>query len=153
LGILAGDHLKSASDLGLPLVAVGVYWKKGYTRQSIDAEGCQQDRFPLLPLADTPFKEVTNRRGRPLRISLPMGDDEVLAAAYLADVGRIPLYLLTTDLPENSPRDRKLVDVLYSGDRDSRIRQEILLGRPRAWTPSTGACWTSSSAARTTSAG
>lgn len=128
LGILAGDHLKSASDLGLPLVAVGVYWKKGYTRQTIDADGCQQDRFPKLPLADTPFKEVTGRRGRPLRICLPMGDDEVLAAAYRADVGRIPLYLLTTDLPENSPRDRKLVDVLYSGDRDSRIRQEILLG-------------------------
>lgn len=128
LGILAGDHLKSASDLGLPLVAVGVYWKKGYTRQSIDADGRQQDRFPLLPLRDTPFVEVTGRRGKPLRIDLPMGDETVVAAAYLARVGRIPLYLLTTDLPENSPRNRKLCDVLYSGDRDSRIRQEILLG-------------------------
>ncbi len=128
LGILAGDHVKAASDLGLPLAAVGIYWKRGYTRQRIDAKGCQQDRFPLLPLADTPFKEVTDDRGRPVRICLPMGDNEVCAAACRADVGRIPLYLLTTDLPENSPRDRKLVDVLYSGDRDSRIRQEILLG-------------------------
>jgi len=128
LGILAGDHLKSASDLGLPLVAVGVYWKKGYTRQSIDEQGCQQDRFPLLPVRDTPFREVTDRRGKPIRIRLPLGDDVIHAAAYRGDVGRVPLYLLTTDLPENSPRNRKLVDVLYSGDRDSRIRQEILLG-------------------------
>lgn len=128
LGILAGDHLKSASDLGLPLVAVGIYWNKGYTRQRIDADGRQQDRFPRLPLQDTPLREVTNRRGRPVRIRLPFGDQTVWAGAYRADVGRIPLFLMTTDLPENSPRNRKLVDVLYSGDRDSRIRQEILLG-------------------------
>lgn len=128
LGILAGDHLKSASDLGLPLVAIGIYWKKGYTRQRIDEAGCQQDRFPLLPLPDTPCTEVLGRGGKPLRIALPMGDEKVAVAAYIAQVGRIPLYLLSTDLPENPPRHRKLCDVLYSGDRDSRIRQEILLG-------------------------
>lgn len=128
LGVLAGDHLKSASDLGLPFVAVGVYWRRGYTRQSLDRKGCQQDRFPLLPVKDTPAREVLDRKGRPVRVRLSMGERTVVAGAYRIDVGRVPLYLLNTDLPENARADRKLVDVLYSGDRDMRIRQEILLG-------------------------
>ncbi|MCL2329708.1 MAG: alpha-glucan family phosphorylase, partial [Phycisphaerae bacterium] len=100
----------------------------GYNRQSIDKQGRQQDRFPLSPAADAPVEEVLDSRGQPIRIEFPLGDRTVKAGAYRLEVGRIPLYLLNTDLPENSSRDRKLVDVLYSGDRDMRIRQEILLG-------------------------
>jgi starch phosphorylase len=128
LGVLAGDHLKSASDLGLPFVAVGIYWKKGYTRQSIDKQGLQRDAYPTLRPEDTPCVEVTTQSGRPLRLKIPLGKDRVTARAWRMDVGRVPLYLLDTDLPENKPADRKLTHVLYSGDRDTRIRQEILLG-------------------------
>jgi starch phosphorylase len=128
LGVLAGDHLKSASDLGLPFVAIGVYWKKGYTRQRINAAGRQQDEFRTLRPEDTPLVEVTARGGRPLRVEVPMGRDTVVARAWRLDVGRAPLYLLDADLPENKPADRKLTHALYSGDRDTRIRQEILLG-------------------------
>jgi len=128
LGVLAGDHLKSASDLGLPFVAVGIYWKKGYTRQGIDKHGRQTDRFPTLEIRDTPLVEVTGKSGKPLRLTLEMGRRKVTARAWRMDVGRVPLYLLDTDLPGNKPADRKLTHVLYSGDRDTRIRQEILLG-------------------------
>ncbi|MBI4581876.1 MAG: alpha-glucan family phosphorylase [Planctomycetes bacterium] len=128
LGVLAGDHLKSASDLGLPLVAIGIFWHKGYTRQRIDEDGNQHDRFPHLPVSDTPLRELRNRNRRPVTVQIQMGDDRVLAGAYRLEVGRIPLFLLDTDRPENLPRHRALVDVLYSGDRDMRIRQEMLLG-------------------------
>lgn len=128
LGVLAGDHLKSASDLGIPLVAIGIYWRRGYTRQWIDEQGRQQDRYPVLPLEDMPVREVTTQRGKPLRIKVPMGDGSIIAGAYRMDVGRIPLYLLTVDVTENRPGPRRLVDMLYSGNRDMRVRQEILLG-------------------------
>ncbi|MCB9849192.1 MAG: alpha-glucan family phosphorylase [Phycisphaerales bacterium] len=128
LGVLAGDHLKSASDLGLPFVAVGIYWKKGYTRQHIDQFGKQQDAYPILRPMDAPIVEVKNKAGKTIRLRIPMGKDTVVAKAWRMDVGRVPLYLLDTDLPENKPADRKLTHVLYSGDRDTRIRQEILLG-------------------------
>ena len=128
LGVLAGDHLKSASDLGLPFVAVGIYWRKGYTRQHIDRAGRQTDAFRTLPPANTPLTEVTTTAGRPLRLKIPLGADTVTARAWRLDVGRVHLYLLDTDLPENRPKDRRLTHVLYSGDRDTRIRQEILLG-------------------------
>ncbi|HRX84539.1 MAG TPA: alpha-glucan family phosphorylase [Phycisphaerae bacterium] len=128
LGVLAGDHLKSASDLGLPFVAIGIYWKKGYTRQRIDKHGRQTDRFPTLAPRDTPLVELKGKSGRPLRLTVVMGKDKVKARAWRMDVGRVPLYLLDTDIPENKARDRRLTHVLYSGDRDTRIRQEILLG-------------------------
>jgi starch phosphorylase len=128
LGVLAGDHLKSASDLGLPFVAVGIYWKKGYTRQRIDKHGKQTDRFPALATRDTPLVELSTRSGRPLRLKIEMGGDTVVAGAWRMDVGRVPLYLLDTDLAVNKRADRTLTHVLYSGDRDTRVRQEILLG-------------------------
>lgn len=128
LGVLAGDHLKSASDLGLPFVAVGIYWKKGYGRQHINSAGKQITRDQPIKPEDTPFTEVRTPTGRPWRLRLPMGSDRVTIRAWRADVGRVPLYLLDADLPANKPRDRKLTHTLYSGDRDTRIRQEILLG-------------------------
>ncbi len=128
LGVLAGDHLKSASDLGLPFVAIGMFWKKGYTRQRIDKAGRQQDLFPAIKPENAPLTEVVAATGRPLRIKVPVGDRQVVARAWRMDVGRVPLYLLDTDLPDNKPADRRLTHVLYSGDRDTRIRQEIVLG-------------------------
>ena len=128
LGVLAGDHLKSASDLGIPLVAVGIYWRRGHSRQRIDRQGRQQDAFPALPPDDAPTREAVTRAGRPLRIELEMAGDTVIARAWRVDVGRVPLFLLDTGLPQNAPKHRRMVDVLYSGDRDARIRQEILLG-------------------------
>lgn len=128
LGVLAGDHLKSASDLGLPLVAIGIYWKKGYTRQHIDAAGQQADEFRSLTPKDTPFELVTQKSGNPLRLRIPAGGGVINAGVWRCDVGRVPLYLLDTDIADNTQRDRRLTHVLYSGDRDTRIRQEILLG-------------------------
>lgn len=128
LGVLAGDHLKSASDLGLPLVAVGIYWKRGYTRQHINRAGQQTDEFRTLSPDNTPFELLTQKSGKPLRLQVKTDRGVITAGAWRCDVGRIPLYLLDTDIPENAPRDRKLTHVLYSGDRDTRIRQEILLG-------------------------
>lgn len=128
LGVLAGDHLKSASDLGLPFVAVGIYWKRGYGRQRINSAGKQVSGEQLIKPEDTPFSEVRKSGGRPWRLRLAMGSNRVTVRAWRADVGRVPLYLLDTDMPANKPRDRKLTHTLYSGDRDTRIRQEILLG-------------------------
>ena len=128
LGVLAGDHLKSASDLGIPLVGVGIFWKQGYTRQLLDANGRQVDRFQTLNPEDTPLREITGPSGRPLRIKLPVGPDALTVRGWQLDVGRIPLILLDTDLAVNRPRDRQMTRRLYSGDRDTRIRQEILLG-------------------------
>jgi starch phosphorylase len=128
LGVLAGDHLKSASDLGLPLVAVGLCWRNGYTRQQIDHKGRQQDLFPRLEFRDVPFEEVRTANGRPLRIRVEMAGENVHARARLVQVGRVRLYLLDTALADNSPKHRRIARVLYSGDRDARVRQEILLG-------------------------
>jgi glycogen phosphorylase len=128
LGVLAGDHLKSASDLGLPLVGVGVFWKQGYTRQWLDKGGRQVDRFCTLRPEDTPLHEITEAAGQPLRLALQVGTARVVVRGWQLDVGRIPLVLLDTDLPENSPKTRRMTQRLYSGDRDTRIRQEILLG-------------------------
>jgi starch phosphorylase len=128
LGILAGDHLKSASDLGIPLVGVGIFWKEGYTRQTIEKDGTQTDRYPALDPRDAPMSEIRGKDGKPLRLRLPMGKDTVLVRGWRVEVGRVPLVLLDTDLPGNKPLHRTLTYRLYSGDRDTRIRQEILLG-------------------------
>jgi len=128
LGILAGDHLKSASDLGIPLVGVGIFWGQGYTRQLLDKNGRQVDRFKTLDPEDTPLREVAGPAGRPLRVKLTMGTEVVTVRGWQADVGRVPLILLDTDVAPNKPRARRITRRLYSGDRDMRIRQEILLG-------------------------
>ena len=128
LGVLAGDHCKSASDLGVPLVGVGMFWRQGYTRQVIDARGGQTDRYDRLDPAGMPLAPVVDRAGRPLCVRVPIDSDMVAARAWRLDVGRVPIYLLDADVPQNPPRHRRLTDRLYSGDRDTRIRQEILLG-------------------------
>jgi starch phosphorylase len=134
LGVLAGDHLKSASDLGLPLVGVGVAFSQGYFRQSLDHEGWQTERYPPNDWHDLPVSPVRDAGGErvTVHVTLPTPSDgksrSVALQAWRVDVGRIPLYLLDANLVENAPEDRALTNTLYGGDKNHRIRQEILLG-------------------------
>lgn len=128
LGILAGDHLKSASDLAIPLVGVGLLYRQGYFQQRLTADGWQMEEYPSLDFFQMPILPVTNNENQPLTISLPVGEREVRAQIWVVQVGRVPLYLLDTDVAENDPRDREITARLYGGDNEHRIRQEILLG-------------------------
>ncbi|HEX9260331.1 MAG TPA: alpha-glucan family phosphorylase, partial [Acidimicrobiales bacterium] len=123
LGVLAGDHLKACSDLGVPLVGIGLFYRNGYFRQSLSLDGWQQERFPTL---DPYGMAVTRCEG--VRIGVDLDGDHVTAQVWRADVGRTPLYLLDTDIEENSLDARLVTDRLYGGDTEHRIRQEILLG-------------------------
>ncbi|MDM7916385.1 MAG: alpha-glucan family phosphorylase [Candidatus Eisenbacteria bacterium] len=127
LGVLAGDHLKSASDLGLPLAAVGLLYRRGYFRQYLSRDGWQQELHPVYDFERLPLSQETSE-GRPRRFSIEIAGRAVLVQIWRAQVGRVPLYLLDTDLPENNPEDRSITDELYGGDLRHRIRQEILLG-------------------------
>ena len=123
LGILAGDHLKSASDLGVPLVGVGLFYRHGYFRQGLDQEGWQQERFP----DQDPFAmPLTLCEG--IRVTVDLAGTPMQAQVWRADVGRIPLYLLDADVEENPDEIRAVTDRLYGGDVEHRLRQEILLG-------------------------
>jgi starch phosphorylase len=128
LGVLAGDHLKSASDLGLPLVGVSLLYRYGYFRQIIDDTGYQRERYDHLNTEDVPLEPVRNADGSTLIVPLAFPGRTVFARAWLAQVGRIPLYLLDTELPENREDDRWITGHLYGGDQDTRIRQELVLG-------------------------
>ncbi len=126
LGVLAGDHLRSASDLGLDFVAVGLFYKHGYFRQVIDL-GQQVAAWPTARPELLPLEEV-HVAGQPLRVAVPHGDHQYRARVWRVQVGRVPLYLLDADLPENHPEDREVTASLYGGDASRRIRQEVLLG-------------------------
>jgi starch phosphorylase len=129
LGILAGDHLKSASDLGLPLIAVGLWYRSGYFRQSLTADGWQQETYPALDPQGLPLRLLADESGTPLLVSLAMPDSgELKARVWIAQVGRIPLLLLDSDIPETEHDLRSVTDRLYGGDQEHRIKQEILAG-------------------------
>ncbi|MCV7175330.1 alpha-glucan family phosphorylase [Mycolicibacterium sphagni] len=129
LGILAGDHLKSASDLGLPLIAVGLYYRSGYFRQSLTADGWQHENYPSLDPQGLPLRLLTDAAGAPVLVALAMPDAKVLRArVWVAQVGRIPLLLLDSDIPENEHDLRNVTDRLYGGDQEHRIKQELLAG-------------------------
>jgi starch phosphorylase len=129
LGILAGDHLKSASDLGLPLIAVGLHYRSGYFRQSLTADGWQRENYPSLDPQGLPLRLLTNDEGDPVLVELAMPDAAQLRArVWVAQVGRIPLLLLDSDIPENEHDLRGVTDRLYGGDQEHRIKQEILAG-------------------------
>jgi glycogen phosphorylase len=129
LGILAGDHLKSASDLGLPLIAVGLYYRSGYFRQSLTADGWQHENYPSLDPQGLPLRLLTDAEGAPVLVSLAMPDSaELNARVWIAQVGRIPLLLLDSDIPETEHDLRGVTDRLYGGDQEHRIKQEILAG-------------------------
>jgi len=128
LGVLAGDHLKAASDLGLPLVAVGLLYRYGYFRQIIDDTGYQREAYDRLDTDAVALRPVLNAQGAPVIVEVPFPGRTVFARVWLAQVGRVPLYLLDTDLADNREDDRWITGHLYGGDQDTRIRQEIVLG-------------------------
>jgi starch phosphorylase len=127
LGILAGDHLKSASDLGLPLVGVGLLYRQGYFRQYLNIEGWQQEFYPENDFYNLPLHLERDSAGAPLTIEIDLPQRRIKSHIWRVQVGRVPLYLLDTNLEENSPEDREITTRLYGGDQDMRIRQEILL--------------------------
>lgn len=129
LGILAGDHLKSASDLGVPLIAVGLYYRSGYFRQSLTADGWQRETYPSLDPQGLPLRLLADAAGNPalIEVALP-GAGLLRARIWVAQVGRVPLLLLDSDIGENEHQLRGVTDRLYGGDQEHRIRQEILAG-------------------------
>ncbi|MGK7909406.1 MAG: alpha-glucan family phosphorylase [Synechococcus sp.] len=128
LGILAGDHLKSASDLGLPLVGVGLLYQKGYFRQYLNPDGWQQERYPINDFYNMPLELQLHKDGSEIRIRVDYPNRAVFARIWRAQVGRVPLYLLDTNLDINSQYDQDITDELYGGDKDIRIHQEMMLG-------------------------
>ena len=128
LGVLAGDHCKEASDLGVPLIGVGFMYPQGYFHQQVSAEGWQEERYERLNWADAPVEPATTPEGKPCVTAVPLGDRTVLVAVWRVRIGRVTLYLLDTDLEENAPWDRELSARLYGGDRETRVQQEIILG-------------------------
>ncbi|MCL6591174.1 MAG: alpha-glucan family phosphorylase [Firmicutes bacterium] len=128
LGLLAGDYLKSAGDLGLPLVGVGLLYRKGYFRQAIDNHGWQRELYPHYDLRDFPLELIREPDGTPLTIQVELSDRPVRVQIWRAQVGRLQLYLLDTYHPDNKSDDRNITDRLYGGDLEKRIQQEIVLG-------------------------
>ena len=128
LGVLAGDHCKEASDLGVPLVGVGFMYPQGYFHQRISTDGWQVEHYERLNWTDAPIETALTKDGKPAITAVPFGDRTVLAAVWRVRVGRVRLLLLDTDLEENAPWDRELSARLYGGDRETRLQQEIILG-------------------------
>jgi starch phosphorylase len=128
LGVLAGDHLKSASDLGLPLVGVSLMYREGYFRQYLNAEGWQQERYPENDFFTLPLVEEKDKDGKTILVSVSLPGREVQLKIWHIQVGRILLYLLDANIPQNRPEDRAITAQLYGGDQHTRIQQEIILG-------------------------
>ncbi|MEE8484200.1 MAG: alpha-glucan family phosphorylase [Nitrospinota bacterium] len=128
LGILAGDHLKSASDLGVPIAAVGMAYTHGYFMQYLNQDGWQQEVYPDNDFYLIPLRLEKKDDGSPFMVEVPFPDRTVYAQVWRAKVGRVPLYLLDTKVSENSPEDQLITSQLYGGDLEMRIKQEILLG-------------------------
>jgi starch phosphorylase len=128
LGILAGDHCKEASDLGLPLIGLGFMYPQGYFHQRITPEGWQEAEYEPFNRLESPIHQVVTPSGAPCRIQVEIGDRIVDAVVWKVRLGRVSLYLIDTDVPENALGDRELSARLYGGDLEMRLRQEILLG-------------------------
>lgn len=129
LGMLAGDHIKSASDLGMPIIGVGLFYKQGYVRQVLNREGWQNEEYPDNDWAHMAVERVLDKDGKDITVDIPLGFNEtVKACIWRVDVGRTHLYLLDTNLQENTPAQRLITEKLYGGDRENRIRQEVVLG-------------------------
>ncbi|MCJ7594640.1 MAG: alpha-glucan family phosphorylase [Desulfobacterales bacterium] len=128
LGILAGDHLKSASDLNLPVIGVSLAYQKGYFRQYLIQDGWQMESYPVNQFPTMPVSLVKNSEGNPIKISIDLKGEEVKVQAWRVNIGRTRLFLLDTNLKENSDWAKDITSQLYGGDREMRIRQEIILG-------------------------
>jgi starch phosphorylase len=145
LGILAGDHLKAASDLGVPIIGVGLLYGAGYFSQSLSRDGWQLERYPSLDPQGLPIKALQHDDGTPVRISLALPESRALhAQVWVAQVGRVPLLLLDSDIEENDTAARQVTDRLYGGNAEHRLEQELLLGvggvrAIRAYCAATGA--------------
>jgi len=128
LGVLAGDHLKTASEMDIPLVGVGLLYEKGYFKQYLNEDGWQLERYENNDFQALPLRPVLLSDGGPLTVQVELAERTVHVAVWLVRVGRVSLYLLDTNLPENDPRDHDITDELYGGGPDERLRQEIVLG-------------------------
>lgn len=128
LGILSGDTLKSASDLGVPMVAIGLLYRYGYFRQFLSSDGWQQEKYEENDWYHMPVQPIKDENDKPLKVSINLDGAPVFIQIWKVDVGIIPLYLLDTNIPENPSKFREITSVLYGGDKDMRIRQEIVLG-------------------------
>jgi starch phosphorylase len=128
LGILSGDHMKASSDMGLPLVGVGLLYRQGYFQQYLNPDGFQQESYPENDWYNMPVYRCLDESGKPILISVEMAGRIIAAQIWEVKVGRSSLYLLDTNIDENSAEDRAITAALYGGDQDTRIRQEILLG-------------------------
>jgi starch phosphorylase len=128
LGVLAGDHMKSASDLGVPLVGIGLLYQEGYFRQYLNSDGWQLETYPPNDFYNMPLQLERHKDGNVVRISVEFPGRLVWAQVWRVEVGRIPLFLLDTNVPENSPQDRSITRALYSGGVELRIQQLMMLG-------------------------
>ncbi len=128
LGVLSGDHLKACSDLGIPLIGVGLLYKEGYFQQYLTSDGWQQERYEMNDFENLPMNLVRNENGEPVIISVFLSDREVFIQIWKIQIGRVPLYLLDTNIQQNSEADRKITETLYGGNSETRIKQEIILG-------------------------
>jgi len=128
LGVLAGDHIKSASDLGIPLIGVGLFYGQGYFRQRLDGDGWQQEEYLETDASQLPMEAAIGTNGEPVTVQIETRDGSIRAKVWRVRVGRCDLLLLDSNVPGNAPEDRELTSRLYGGDRRIRIRQELLLG-------------------------
>jgi len=128
LGVLAGDHMKAASDMALPLVGVGLLYRNGYFRQTIDADGHQEHRYPDYDLSRMPLTRALGREGDPLTVSVELPGRDIKVDVWTVQVGRVPVLLLDTDNPLNDPADRPITHILYVRGREMRLHQELILG-------------------------
>ena len=128
LGMLAGDHIKSASDLGMPIIGVGLFYKQGYVQQVLNREGWQNEEYPDNDWAHMPVERVQDKDGKDIVVDIPLGGENIKACIWRVPVGRTSLYLLDTNLQENTPAQRAITEKLYGGNREDRIRQEVVLG-------------------------
>ncbi len=128
LGVLAGDHIKSASDLAIPLVGIGLFYGQGYFRQRLDRDGWQQEEYLETDVNQLPLEAAIGKNGRPVVVQIETRNGSIHAKVWRVAVGRCDLFLLDSDVEGNTPDDRKLTSRLYGGDARTRIRQELLLG-------------------------
>lgn len=128
LGGLAGDHLKSCSDLDVPLCGVGILYRLGYFQQYLNNDGWQQEAYPENEIHHMPLRRALDQSGQPVQVAIPLPGGELKAAVWQLDVGQVPLYMLDSNIPDNPPDLRKITAHLYGGDRQVRLRQELLLG-------------------------
>src|SRR5262245_10720632 len=128
LGVLAGDHTKTTSDMALPFVGVGLMYRKGYFHQTIDADGHQEHAYPDYDLSRLPVSRAQAPDGEPLQVTVELPGRDLQVAVWVAQVGRTPVLLLDTDIPENGDADRPITHILYVRGREMRLHQELVLG-------------------------